>query len=746
MFEPLHVRAYKGLPVRPLDDVDLDVSYRPPTAWQEDVTTSRLDFAWVWRAVTQRWKLIAATVLIFLAPSIVYVQLAEPVYRSTAVIQIFANGSQVLPYDDPLEPMNGGVTDYELTMKTYDGILKSHALRERVMERFRSAPDATVNVEEALRADPIVERVEGSQLVSLSYLAADPSFAAEAANSWVEELIGMEADGQIAKAEQATGFLRSQLAALKVQVEQAEANLIAYARQHRILDLDSDSESVVRKRLTQLTEELTRAEANLVAQQARHGSLTRASQAGVPASLNKPVIAELEARVFETEQALIQLKAEFGDKWPAVVQKERELTLVKDQLDRAQSGAVQELTLDSEFQLTAALREYETLKVSAETQAALVSSLNEDLVAYNALNRDFQTTNELYQSLLQRLKETAVVAGLERRRVHLMDPAVPGSEPYRPRKALTLLLALTSALGLGTALSLVLQTAGDTFSSPEEVERLGVPVLGALPRVRRSSADEFLANHAVNMKLLEPAASNGQPVSGRYTLDEQQLLRESYRSVCSSLILSRPEGPPKKILISSALPREGKTTSASAIGATLAELGAKTILVDADLRNPCLSRSFGRVQGQGLSTFLSGGSVNVVPTGHNNLFLLPSGPPAPNPMALFSSARMSELLHELSKQFEFVVLDSPPILGLADSVVLASQVDGVVLVTKAGKTSRSMLRQTVAQLKRTGAVVLGAAVTQIEDRTLGNYTRYYASPGDPTAEDAASPLHTASGD
>ncbi|MCB1020863.1 MAG: hypothetical protein KDC27_13100, partial [Acidobacteria bacterium] len=492
MFEPLHVRAYKGYPVRPLDDIDLDPSYRPPIGYEEP-QTSKLDVAWVWRAIAQRWKLIAATVLVFLIPSIVYVQLAEPVYRSTAVIQINSNNAHVLPYNDPLE--SGGVTDYELTMKTYDGILKSHALRQRVIDRFKDSPEGALvpNLEAALAANPSIERVEGSQLVSLSYFASNPTFAAAASNAWVEELIAMEAENQIKKAEEATGFLRSQLASLKVQVEQAEANLIAYARQHRILDLDANSESIVRRRLTQLTDELTRAEANLMAQRARHGSLTKAAQGGLPASLNKPVIGELEREVFNLEQELGQLKSQFGDKWPAVVQKEGELALAKSQLQRAQHGAVQEMTLDSEVELNAAIKEYETLKASAEKQASLVSSLNADLVAYNALDRDFQTTNELYQSLLQRLKETAVVAGMERRRVHLMDPAVPGEEPYRPRKALTILLALASALGLGTAMSLALQTAGDTFSSLEEVERLGVPVLGGLPRVRRASADTFIS-------------------------------------------------------------------------------------------------------------------------------------------------------------------------------------------------------------------------------------------------------------
>ncbi|MEZ5393131.1 MAG: Wzz/FepE/Etk N-terminal domain-containing protein [Bryobacterales bacterium] len=320
MFEPLHVRAYKGYPVRPLDDIDFDPAYRAPSSYEEP-QTSKLDVAWVWRAIAQRWKLIAATVLVFLIPSIVYVQLAEPVYRSTAVIQINSNNAHVLPYNDPLE--SGGVTDYELTMKTYDGILKSHALRQRVIDRFKDSPEGALvpNLEEALAANPTIERVEGSQLVSLSYMASNPTFAAAAANAWVEELIAMEAENQIKKAEEATGFLRSQLASLKVQVEQAEANLIAYARQHRILDLDANSESIVRRRLTQLTDELTRAEANLVAQRARHGSLTKAAQGGMQASLNKPVIGELEREVFNIEQELGQLRSQFGDKWPAVVQK-----------------------------------------------------------------------------------------------------------------------------------------------------------------------------------------------------------------------------------------------------------------------------------------------------------------------------------------------------------------------------------------------------------------------------------------
>ncbi|MEZ5361650.1 MAG: Wzz/FepE/Etk N-terminal domain-containing protein [Bryobacterales bacterium] len=286
MFEPLHVRAYKGYPVRPLDDIDFDPAYRAPSSYEEP-QTSKLDVAWVWRAIAQRWKLIAATVLVFLIPSIVYVQLAEPVYRSTAVIQINSNNAHVLPYNDPLE--SGGVTDYELTMKTYDGILKSHALRQRVIDRFKDSPEGALvpNLEEALAANPTIERVEGSQLVSLSYMASNPTFAAAAANAWVEELIAMEAENQIKKAEEATGFLRSQLASLKVQVEQAEANLTCRTAaphprpgrelgEHRAPAADPVDRRIDARR------------GEPAVQRARHGSLTKAAQGGMQASLNKP--------------------------------------------------------------------------------------------------------------------------------------------------------------------------------------------------------------------------------------------------------------------------------------------------------------------------------------------------------------------------------------------------------------------------------------------------------------------------
>lgn len=693
-----------------------------------DAAVTTLDLPRLWGAVARRWRWITAVVVAFVAPSLAYVELAEPVYRSTAVFQIAPESSKVLPYNDPLDPTAAGGGDYELAMKTYDGILKSQVLRNRVVARLSESFPTQSGA--ALSEGPEIERVEGSQLVSLSYASANPAFAAAAANAWVDGLIEMEAQQQRVKVEQATGFLREQLESLKQQVHDAEGNLIDYARRNAALDLENDGESIVRRRLTQLSDELARAETDLHTQRARRESLHLVAADSGRAGLNDALISDLENRAFRAEQELSALRSTFGDEWPAVADKNKELDLVRDQLERARTAALNDVTIESEVALSAAVKEYNALKSSAEKQAGLVRLLNERLVEYNALDREFQMTNELYRSLMQRLKETAVVAGLERRRVHVVDPAPVPDLPYRPRKALTLLLALSLGLGLGVGASLLMDSWGDHLESSQDIENLGVPVLGSVQDLGpNTSLGQGLSVRLLSESNVSASSSASTSLISRTDATEAQMFaQESFRAVCWSLILSRSGAPPKVILVSSALPKEGKTTTASAVGATFAELGSKTLLIDADLRNPSLTRSLGTGPGEGLSTYLSGGPLKIVATDDPNLFCLPAGPAAPNPMALFSSARMSELLHKLGQEFSYIIIDSPPVLGIADSIVLASQADGVVLVTRVGRTPRKLVRQAITRLQRTGAVTLGAVANRVEHRELNHYDygRYYS--------------------
>lgn len=737
MSEPLNIQPYHAgrgddrapAPIPPIQGGALYAA--PP-----EPSPSSLDLSRFWAMIARRWKTIGAVAGVFLIPSAIYVQTAEPVYRSTALFQISTDASKVLPYNNPLDPADDTTRDYELSMKTYDGILKSQTLRARVVRKLEGSEAAAgvEDLEKALRGAPSIERVEGSQLVSLSYESENPAFAAAAANAWVEELIAAESERQRQKVEEATSFLRSQLDHLRTEVERAEADLIDYSRRHAMLDLENEGESVVRRRLAQLTDELAEAERELFASEARRGSL--ASAKGAPVSrLNDKLVADLEVRAFRAEQELTKLRSQFGPEWPAVKQAEKELELIQDQLRRAQSSAMEQLTAESDVALTAALKEYNALKASVDKQAGLVTQLSERLIEYNSLDREFQMTSELYRSLLQRLKETTVVAGLERRRVRLVDPASPSEEPHRPRKALTMLLALLSGLGFGVVLSVAAESMGDTVGGSDDVERLGVPVLGSVQELNAKTDDD----RVLGLNLSAPAIEGPPPAENVPTKlsDGQLYARESYRSVCWSLMLSRGDAPPKAILVSSAAPKEGKTTTASAIGATFAELGSKTLIVDADLRDPRLSRSMNAGSGEGLSTYLSGGALKIRRTSQENLYFLPSGPTPPNPVALFTSERMRKLIEEAGKEFRFIVIDSPPLLGLADATALASYVDGVILTTRAGKTPGPMLDRAVTHLKRAGANILGVVLNRVDQRDLSAYGYGYGYGRKPYGSNAA---------
>jgi capsular exopolysaccharide synthesis family protein len=715
---------------------------QPLVSFIGDEPSAPLDLNWAWTALVKRWWVLVATSLAVLIPTGAYLLFAPTLYRSTVVIQVAPESAKALPYRDLVGPMGAGAPNYEVYMKTYDGILRSRELRARAQHRLKAAGSFAVDdLDKELMEEPQIQRIEGSELVTLSYVATDPNLAAAAANVWAEEFISFDFERKRKVSEGATEFLREQLHELKGQVEATEAAVLDYARTKGILDLDDSHQNVIRQRFLQLNEELAKTQKNFLAQEAEHLSLEDVSFEALPASLKNQTITELEAQVIEAEQQLVRLRAQFDNKWPAVIQKQQELALLNEQLRRAKVEAVGRTFRESRMKLNAASREYEMLRTSVEKQAALVSELNKDLARYKTLNRDFQTTNQLYQTLLQRLKESGVVAGLELGNISFVDRAVPDPEPYRPRKALTLLLAFAASLVLGTGLCISVESANDTLSRPHEAESMGLPLLGWIPKLDLPKAGGALTGHRFGDKALVSAGSASGNGSGSVEdlTNSQWCARESYRMLSSSLVLTRAGGPPQVILVSSATPREGKTTAVAALGATLAELGHSTLLIDGDLRKPSLSRVFGGTGKEGFSTYLSGGGIKILTTGIPNLSYLPSGPQAPNPIALFNSERMSQLIHEVSRQFSFVIIDSPPILGLADATVLASKVDGVILVAQAGRTPRSMIRQSIAQMKRVGAVLLGAAVNQVEIREAqySYYGRYAATYGKSDANSSA---------
>ena len=706
---------------------------RPPAlsdAGSGDVSTT---IRQLWLAIAKRKLLILIMLAIAVIPTATYVTLAKPVYLATATLQIDPESTKILPYQDVTDLSANGAPYYELYIKTQDEILRSDVLQVRTRERamgelYRVHSDRLVD---ALADKPSIERVPGSLMLQISQTAADPVLAAEIANRWAEEFIKLQREKRHETGKSATEFLQQQLAALEEKMRAAEAELVEYARTHSILNLDSGQTNVVRQRFEYMSRELARAEKDFIAAKAAIDELNGLSFEQMPKEMKGPVLVGLETRVYEAEQELARLSSKFGEKWPALAEKKGEVELLQRQMQQARTAALGGSRKQLQMRFDAARTEYEMLKSAVAQQAAVVDRLNRDSLDYNSLKRDVETSAQLYQGLLQRLKETSVSTSTAFGNIHLAVPAQPPAEPYRPRKALSLALSLLLGLTFGVGLSVFLESLNDTLEDPWEVEALGLPLLGWLPKVQSDKGAANGTGEGAVRRLLQPSQSSVEGGDEKKSLTSSEYLsRECFRTLCSSIMLSQPECPPTIILVSSAASKEGKTTTTAGLGITLAEVGLETLLIDADLRRPSLAKRFGVEASEGLSTYLAGGTLQVRETGVPSLYLLPSGPIPPNPLALLNSTRMRQVLEQLSQQFRFILIDGPPILSLPEANVLASKVHRVVLVIQAGKTPRDIIRRALRRLQQTGSHVLGAAVNQVNLRhpQYSHYHNYYYYP------------------
>ncbi len=695
-----------------------------------DVRTGSTNLRWLWRAFTKRKYLVAGIMLCLAVPALTYVNVAEPVYRATASIQIDPESTKVLPYPDVADSTHTVSGYYELYIKTQDEILKSEGLRLRTAARVKQLMPAASpgQIDAAMSRSPAVERVPGSLMLRISYTAGDARLAATIANAWAEEFVVLHREKRYETSKAAAEFLRSQIANLEEKLRQAEGQLVQYAQQHSLLNMDSGEANVVRQRFDYLSKELSRSEKEFMAIKAQYDEMAIADRKNLLSKTTNPVILSLEAKVYDSEQELSQLLSRFGENWPSVKEKKSQVALLTRQLDQARQAEIGGTLAQVAMKYQAAQAEYRMLKNAVAAQALVVNRLNQDSLDYNSRKREVQASEQLYQGLLQRLKETGVSAGTAFSNVRVALPAQIPQEPYRPRKGLTIALALALGLTLSVGLCVLLESFDNAVADPGEVEQLGVALLGWVPRIEVEKSSRA----GSRLTLLSPAGSNhnllpGTAVRTRRQENQSGVARECVRTLCSSIVLSRSGGPPQTILVSSAAPQEGKSTIAASLGIAFAEMGLSTLLIDGDLRRPTLSARFGIETAEGLSTYLAGGALALHETEIANLTLLPSGRVPPNSLALLNSDRMTDLLKLLSGRFRFIVIDGSPLLSVADATVLSAKVSGVVVVVKAGQTPRDTVKRTLQHLRQTGAAVLGVALNQVDLKhpSYAAYTSYY---------------------
>ena len=410
--------------------------------------------------------------------------------------------------------------------------------------------------------------------------------------------------------------------------------------------------------------------------------------------------------------------SQYGPKFPKVLRLQAQLKDMDDLIQKEKVNTIEHIETD----YNEALEREKLLTQALDQQKAEANAMAERLVEYNIIKREAEANKALYDGLMTKLKEVGISAALQSSNIRVVDPAMIPTSPSRPAKARNIALAFLVGLVGGIGLALMREYLDNTVKTPDDIETLArLPSLAVVPQF----AD---ANGNGNRKRLLPGIStNGH--DKRIELVAQHLpksqMSEAFRALRTSLLLSQPGRPPQVILVTSALPREGKTTAAANLAVTLAQLGDRTVLVDADLRKPGVGRLLNMGNGKyaGLSSYLAGvSSLDLVTVPHPvipNLAAIPTGPLPPNPADLLSSNKLAEAIAELRTKFKFVVIDSPPVMAATDAVILSVQTDGVLLVVRSGETPKEAFTRTRDLLSSVKCHILGVVLNAVDSGAPG---------------------------
>jgi len=718
---------------RPTDIVSrnrpqIPARYIPPALERKALDPEEtLDLQRVVARLVKRKFQILIVALIVLIPAAIATFLATPLYRSTVMIQVNVDGAQALPYRDAADLVIG-TSNFESLLRTQEQILRGPTLVARVSQRLNSElKEGKARIE----LSPLeIKRIENSQLFQVSYLAPSPELAATVVNVFAEEYIRQNFEIRQTAREKARQALEKELEALEKRVQFSEKELVGYARDNNIMNLDPGQGELVQKKLNALDQQVTDIEAEVTTAKSRLQSFQGISVKDFPEKLATPVVQELTSTVLRLEHELTGLRATFGENWPAVIQKRNEVTLVREQLAREKSAVLAQAREQAQMDFEAVETRRRMRSVSLSEQKELVNRFHSASIQYNILRREVETNRKLYEGLLERLKQSGVMAGLEFGNIQVIEPGRPDYVKDSPRPLWNLSLASLLSLSLGVCVAFLLDFWDRSISTLAEAEQLvGLPVLGSVPSVKslKSNGRSLTAGKNKTDGALEKISLNppsDAPARGGPLTPEAA---EAIRAICASILLSRSDQVPHVIVVTSASPAEGKTTVASHLGQALADNGFATLLVEADLRKPALSKVFGIGSEDGLSLFLSG--VSPLPHVHRtdtpNLCLVTAGPRPPNPVALLNSAKLDFFLQKMESSFKFVILDSPPILAVADSRVLGSKAHGVVLVVRAGRTAKSSVLRAQALLESSGANVLGMVLNGADPGDKSAYNQYH---------------------
>lgn len=704
--------------------------YLPPMIAEPQRAGVRIDTQWL-RGVLfrQRWLFIGSVILV-LALGLMQTLLTEPTYEASASVKVEPWGTSFIEGQEMSSPILSA-NEIDTYLNTLVQVIGSRSLAETVVRDGRFAErsdvlgpdidaarpagisDANWQEQKIAMATSVLRGMVSSQIpsdsriITISVRSTSPALAAEVANAYASAFVSSNTRQSESTLLYAREYIKQQIDEIRGRLGDAELETNAYARSAGIITQQVASETgqsmmtITGSNLVDVNQSFIAARAQRIAAEQKWQAVSGIPAGQVPEVLNSVVVQSLVSERTRLTAELVSLQQRYTDDFPAVVDLRSRLRLIEEQIARV--GNDIKASIRSEYQIARQQEQALQAELSSVSREAL--SEQDRKVEFGSLEREANALRDQLKSLLDRYNQLSSAVGAENNTLSKLDSATVPASPVAPSLTRNMLIALVLGLGLGGGLGLLRELFIDLMRRPEDVtERLGIPLLGIIPKIKSEDLDSDVA-------------------------DIRSLI-EAYTSIRSSIDYNLPRNG-AVLQLTSSKPTEGKSTTSLILAQLFAGVGRKTLLIDGDLRKPSVSRLLDIEKPKlGLAEILRGQATfdeARIEGTKDNLTVLGAGPIPPDPAELFSSLRFREFLAERREEFSLVIIDCSPLLGLADSVEVAKAVDGTILVLEANSTSLSQARTSVSRLRAVGANVIGGILTKYSALDAGeNYSYEYA--------------------
>jgi capsular exopolysaccharide synthesis family protein len=691
----------------------------------------------LWRFVRRHpIRIVTATVLGILL-SAAYTIPQTRVYQATATLEIQEMNENFMDFKDALPVSENHASGASTGMQTQLRILTSYTLLSRVLDKLPQEqtppesplrklrrrlthmplpppPDREALVDRA-RQNLSVRDTRQTRIVDLSYDSPDPTYAAAFVNTLAQEYIEQNVETRWKMSQQTADFLSRQLGEMRKKLADSEDRLQIYARRSGLL-FTAEKQNPSEEKLRQVQENLSKAQEERMAKQALWETSQNTTPEGLAEVLNDVSLRDYQNKLTDLRRQRAELGTVFKPNFDLVKRLDAQISTLEGALKTERAAILQRIHNDYE----SAVRHETLLENSYAAQSDLVSREGEKAVQYTILQREVDSNRQLYEMMLHKVNETSIASALRASNVRIVDTGKAPRMPYKPSMKLNLLWGITAGLLTGMALAVLSERSDRRFRHPGDLGHcLSVPELGSVP-----SANGALAGKIGYTRSLAPEFNTAAP-AGQACIElvawqqRSSLMAESFRAILTSILFSNGEGnSPKVVVVTSALPSEGKTTVSSNMAAAMARIGRRVLLIDADLRRPRLHQVFHVSQDYGLFDLLTSGSKDyrdllpyvIQESSIPGAYLLVGGPLTANATDLLYSETMADLLRQARHAFDMVIIDTPPMLDLPDARVLGRMSDGVVLVVRAGATTRDIALTVKRRLQEDNITLLGTVL------------------------------------